>query len=372
MVRKIAIVTTHRANNFGAMLQAYSLVMACRELGAEAEILDWRHPFFEWQYHSAWRMYRNPIPAIKHLRWYLTKEAEARRRFSDFRSLLPMSDVIKKRSLLQRFENKYDAFIVGSDQVWNPINSAINPVDFDRACLLDFVSHKKKYAYAASIGRSEINPPTLLGEFVEAWKGFDGITMREFAGARYVTEQIGKIIETVVDPVILHTAEYWQRLANCGSASSDLIIVYNIRRFSQLKRLAEDLAKKEGLRIVNLMVPGITEDVASESICAGPLDFITYVNSAKYVVTDSFHASAFASIFGKKLYVQYNCEKENANSRMDTLFTWAGIKGKSVINNGEVQVMYFDCAAKNDAKMDNEISRSKQILSDMLNGSYSN
>ena len=95
---KVAILTTHRANNFGAMLQAYSLVMACRELGADAEILDWRCPFFEWLYHRAWRIYRNPIPAIKHLLWYLGAERESRKLFDRFHCFVSFSFQSKKET----------------------------------------------------------------------------------------------------------------------------------------------------------------------------------------------------------------------------------------------------------------------------------
>ena len=371
MKKKIAILTTHRANNFGAMLQAYSLVTACRELGANAEILDWRHPFFEWQYHTAWRMHRNPIPAIKHLWWYITKESEVRRRFEEFRSLLPLSPVINNRSELEKIENIYDIFIVGSDQVWNPINTSIDSINFDRACLLDFVTRKKKYAYAASIGRQAISPPELLSEFVNAWKSFDGITMRESAGSNYVEEQISRKIETVVDPVLLHDKDFWRDMAKIKQSDSEIILVYNIRRFQQLRNVAEELAKKEGLKIVDLLVPAITEKRSSTTVCAGPLDFLSYVNSAKYIVTDSFHASAFATIFGKKLYVQYNQQKGNANSRMDTLFSWAGVEGKEIVNTDNEHVVFFNCSLKDQIKLNNEITRSKKILAAMLEGNYS-
>ena len=52
-MKKVAILTTHRANNFGAQLQAFSLVSTVRMLGVEAEILDWRTPHFEFTYHKA-------------------------------------------------------------------------------------------------------------------------------------------------------------------------------------------------------------------------------------------------------------------------------------------------------------------------------
>ena len=370
MKNKVAILTTHRANNFGAMLQAYSLVTACCELGAEAEIIDWRHHFFEWQYHTALRMHKNPITVIKHLWWYVTKETKARRKFEDFRSLLPMSSVIKSRRELEKTEQKYDIFIVGSDQIWNPINTALRPQNFDRAYLLDFVANKKKYAYAASIGKQVISPPELLSEFVNAWKTFNGITMREFSGSSYVEMQIGRKIETVVDPVLLHDKDFWCNIAKVNSSESDIILVYNLRRFQQLYKIAEELSIKERLKIVNLLIPSMTEKCENNTICAGPIDFLRYINRSKYIVTDSFHASAFASIFGKKIFVQYNNKEGNANSRMDTLFTWTGVRGNVVVHSNDEHVVFFDCALKNQTKLNKTITYSRQCLAAMLNGCY--
>ena len=90
-MKRVAVLTTHRANNFGAVLQAFALVMAIKELGAEGVILDWRCPHYEWLYHKAWRIYRNPLPALKRLRHFLFTENHARKLFAEFRAQMPLS-----------------------------------------------------------------------------------------------------------------------------------------------------------------------------------------------------------------------------------------------------------------------------------------
>lgn len=368
---KVAILTTHRANNFGAMLQAYSLVMACRDLGAEAEILDWRNPFFEKVYHKAWRMHRNPLPAIKHLLWFLKDERISRKMFAEFRNRIPKSEAINDRTSLIDVASSYDTFIVGSDQVWNPTILATNPKHFDRTYLLDFVKDKKKYAYAASLGDRVSFTDGMLQEYVNAWQSFDGITMREKDGSDFVARFIGRSVETVVDPVLLHDIEYWRSVATKGCVhKKKFALIYNLRRSRQLSDVAQDVARSGGLEVVNLLVPaqGVLKSDNTEN--AGPAEMLEYIDSADCVFTGSFHAAAFSIIYGKKLYVQFIKKGGNSNTRMENLFSMCGLDGVDFFNDSNTVVRFYDCSSKNSAKMSAAIDTSKAILSQMVSGGF--
>lgn len=367
-MKKIGIVTTHRANNFGAVLQAFSLVSACRELGADAEILDWRCRHFEWSYHRAWRMHRNPLPAIKHLIWFLTGEKSIRRSFDAFRELMPMSEKITARRDLFKKAQAYDAIIVGSDQVWNPINSAVNPLNFDRANLLDFVSPgTKKFAYAASMGTRAINPPLLIPEFVNAWKTFDLITMREHAGAEYVGSQIEKKIETVLDPVLLHDALFWRQYKQpVAYEKGKFVFIYNVKSSSLLRQTAEQYAHEHNLKIVDVIIPSLKPAETYERIGAGPAEFLSYIDDATAVFTNSFHASAFSVIFGKKLFINRANSIKDHNSRFETLLRFASLTGNDVVTRGNEMITEIDCSKSDWQGLDAERERSKNLLKEMV------
>lgn len=365
-MKKIAILTTHRANNYGAMLQAYSLVTACREIGAEAEILDWRSPFFEWLYHKAWRMHRNPISALKHLIWYMRDESESRAMFKRFRESLPMSQPIVDKKALAMIESDYDVFITGSDQIWNPANSSINPMDCDRTYLLDFVKSKPKYAYAASIGKRGIEPYELQQEFVRLWNSFDTITMREFLGADYVGNCIGRKIDTVVDPVLLHDSDFWRKLASPIKCGGKYVLLYNIKGSSALRAMAYMYAKDRGMEVVDLFIPAQMRSRRGDMIPAGPAEFLTYIDRADCVFTGSFHASAFSVIYGKRLYVQYPKGVENTNSRIDTLLYWTGIQSTVEQESDGERILFCDCSQKDSKLLNNEVMRSWNVLSEMV------
>lgn len=367
--KKVAILTTHRANNFGAMLQAYSLVQACRELGADAEILDWRSPHFEWQYHSAWRMYRNPIPALRHWWWYMTVEPPTRRLFAAFRSALPLSRPIYNRAGLRSCEVDYDAFIVGSDQVWNPLNSGITAQNFDRAYLLNFVRAKPRFAYAASMGTRELSPVSIVPEFVNEWNRFGLISMREREGSDYVSKMIGRNVETAVDPVLLHDADWWMgaiEKVNCACLPKRFVFKYNVRIVDELERFAARKSRDLSAAIVTPLMPSFHSVDSSSASCLGPLEFVAAIQRAECVIGSSFHAAAFSLIFRKRLYLIQRNNVQDPNTRFSELLRITGINEEVVERSASSTITLIDFSKTDRVRFANAQKRSWDLLRQML------
>ena len=363
---KVALLTTHRANNFGALLQAFSLIRSCQELGAEAAIIDWRSPHYEWQYHSAWRMARNPLPAIKHLLWYLTAERKSRILFDEFRKALPLSEPIWSRESLKKQVCKYDKFIVGSDQIWNPLNSALKAEKFDRAFLLDFVLGKSKNAYAASIGLAGLRPASLLPEFHKAWATFDRITMREYAGAEYVSRVLGRKVDTVLDPVLLHDKVFWGNELSDMAFPKEYAFKYNVRGVVALEEFASKICCDYGLEIVSPLIPSNNSMFRDNDWNMGPREFLAGIHGSKCVITSSFHAAAFSVIFGKKLYLIRRFAAEDPNSRFDTLFSFARLTPEQIEVTKEYEIVMVDCSKSDYDGILQERNRSMHELEGML------
>lgn len=375
-MKKIAILTTHRANNFGAMLQAYALVTAIRAMGADAEILDWRCKHFEWSYHYAWRIYRNPIPAFKRMLFYYGIEWPVRRRFKSFRARLPMSPVLKRKQDLIDVQTSYDLFIAGSDQIWNPINSSINRIHFDRTYFLDFVADKKKKkAYAASIGVQRIEPKSIIPEYQRLLAGFSSITVRESSGADLVEELIHERPEVVLDPVLLHTKEFWQGVFGdeLYMSNEPYLLLYNIKKSDVLRSEAIAYAKIQGLRTVEVVVPAqpsIKNTNVDAYLQAGPAEFLRLLANAAVIFTNSFHASAFSVLFHKALYVETADLVGNSNSRIETLFMTSGLEQYISVQmqNGKNTIRSYGSVDWHQVDGRMEIARAKslQILGDLI------
>lgn len=316
-------------------------------------------------------MHRNPFPAIKHLLWFLKDERISRNRFEEFRNRIPKSRMICERASLPGIESEYDVFIVGSDQVWNPRILAINPKQFDRTYLLDFVKCKTKYAYAASMGDNVSLNETFQSEYVEAWKSFAGITMREKEGADFVGALIGKAVETVVDPVLLHDIEYWRKVATRGHCGEKkFALIYNLRQSRQLMVVAHKVAETQKLETVNLLIPGLVTDRKNMMTSAGPAEMLEYIDSAEYIFTGSFHAVAFSIIYGKKLFVQLVKGGVKSNSRIENLLSLCNLTGNIVFEDSSTIIKFYDCSLKDPAKLEAATNKANSVLAQMVSCRY--
>lgn len=360
---KVAILTTHRANNFGAVLQTYSLVKAVCEMGAEGYILDWRCPYYEWLYHSAWRMRYNPIIALKHLAHFIRYENAVRSKFDAFRSLMPMTNSIWRHSELSNAIESFNSVIVGSDQVWNPINSTSNPLNFDRSYLLDFVlDPSKKFSYAASIGVEEIEPKSLLPEFENAWKTFKLITTREKRGAQYVTKIAQCEAYCVLDPVLLHDADYWAGIESPLAIEGPFVFDYNILHDPVLDAALNAYAHEKNLRVVRPLIPGQVYRPDEHTLFMGPLEFVWALHHADCVFTTSFHASAFSLIFNKRLIIRKRPGKGTSNTRFDIISEFSAEEP----NNFKDGVQEFDLSHRKDHELRVRQDDSRDWLMKML------
>ncbi|TOP15144.1 polysaccharide pyruvyl transferase, partial [Vibrio parahaemolyticus] len=81
------------------------------------------------------------------------------------------------------------------------------------------------------------------------------------------------------------------------------ILLYVIKKTPLLKQVINKLKEELNVKVI-LCEQGIHFDnVVDEHIRdAGPKDFISLFNNAKFVVTDSFHGTTFSLIFNKPFF----------------------------------------------------------------------
>ncbi len=331
---RVAILTYHNAINYGAVLQAYALSHAINALGYDCEVLDYRCPAVEAQYTA--KSFKKS-GTIKHfLSHNLTQIMlqEKKKKFQNFvKTHILLSSQYTREELLEQ-DLPYDLYIVGGDQVFNP-----NCHRSDATYFLDFVKQGSKNSFSASLGsiehfeRMAFDPLPLLSQF-------DTIYTREQNAAEYLTEKTGKSCESILDPVWLPERTAWSDLTGNGGCEEDYIFVYNLLDTDTLMKSVKALHKKTGLKVIAAsgMVRGEMRFFGwakSASNCS-PCEFLRLLRQAKYVVTDSFHGTAFSMIFGKQFFVVQNDAKSNTNSRITNLLQMAALEdrivGKSVID----------------------------------------
>ncbi|EMW5431797.1 polysaccharide pyruvyl transferase family protein, partial [Enterococcus faecium] len=216
-----------------------------------------------------------------------------------------------KKEDLNNIDNKFDAFIIGSDQVWN--------YTFPRFSEFDFVtySNRPKISYAASFGVSNIEE-RLKDLYRYGLTGIDYISVREEAGNKIVKDLIGVNPSVVLDPTMLLTVNEWRILTKNSELhiQQNYVVTYFLGDMtSEYSSYIENYARKKNLKIIHL---GNIKDKKMWAI--DPADFINLIDKAQAVFTDSFHACVFSIIFEKYFEVfERQSEMLSMNSRIDTL-----------------------------------------------------
>lgn len=256
--------------------------------------------------------------------------------------------------------DKYDYFVVGSDQIWNPTFSNLKNE------FLQFADRNKRVAYAASFGVSEIKPDKV--EIVrKGLNGIDYISVREQAGAKIVKDLTGKDVPVLVDPTLLLTAEEWEKVMERPVWYRDekYILVYFLSKLpDKIKSDIKNLAEKYKLKIIDLMV---RENI--DYYCSPPSEFLYLIKNCSLMYTDSFHGTVF-SILNKRPFV--TCSREggvNMDSRIDTLLSMFGLENRKISkeNNYEIANLLEIEYPNVEAILDRERQRSREFLCKALN-----
>lgn len=314
---KIGILTFHNADNYGAVLQCYALQETLKKQypNDDVYVIDYKCPVIENSY----------IPRINFKRpWSILtyfKTKKIRKTFKQFRK--------NYFNLGTPDFSSYDVIYYGSDQIWS---SKLTNRD-----LTYFGKGFKgiKIAYAASDG-GEMNYDS---EICELLNKFSKISCRE----KTMTEKLLKCdlkvpIETVCDPVFLLTREEWQKIAKLPK-QDNYVLAYKIRQNLDFDSEAENIGKHLNKNVIQIVYAKslrkffYNRQQFSESII--PEQFVGYFAKADFVLTTSFHGTAFSIIFDKEFYV---LKIDNASERITDLLTELNIidrYGTSVQENIE-------------------------------------
>lgn len=194
----------------------------------------------------------------------------------------------------------YSYYIVGSDQIWNPdITFGLRKAYFGA---FENKRKEKVIAYAASLGGSALSSE-YDREFAKLLRNVDVISLREAEAVPYVKRFCEKPLEVVLDPVFLLKQEKWKEV-EFPPKRSGYILLYLTERNEELISYIKNLSKDKGLPVVELKANAeITDKSFEVEYTAGPAEFLGLIHKADYVVTNSFHATAFSIIYQKQFMV---------------------------------------------------------------------
>lgn len=326
---KISIITLHAVANYGSALQSYATQCVFGGMGLCPEIVDYRRRAILPE--SAWEILRNPeYSALMKLKLILIQPSsrKARKIFDGFLNTnIKMSDRIYTQDEdFVQYPFDADIYCTGSDQVWNTGWHNEIPAPF-------FLSYapegKKRIAFSASFGKEKLDEWEKPG-ILEYLKKYSAISVREKSAVDIINALDGGVkVEHVLDPTLTVEPEVWYKLSSQDRIVKEkYILVYQLNNNKAFDRYAKQLAEKKKLKLIRLCTRYDQLRKTGHGIVLPKVEeFLSLIRDAEYVVTDSFHGTAFCLTFHKRFV---NIYPGLYSTRLESILELAGLKSRKL------------------------------------------
>ena len=378
---KVAVLTLRLHSNYGGILQAYALMTVLKRLGHEPYLV-FNQNFKERNLFSRSSLYmRNILKKVllgqKGLEVF--RERRFRREYEVvcrqtmpfvLKYISPRTDTVCTPMDWKMLQDKYhfDAYIVGSDQVWRTSYTQDMPLFFFSFLKDDSV---KRLSYAASFGTDEWSlTREQTARCASLVKKFAAVSVREKSAVDLCKNYLDVKAEWVLDPTLLLSKEDYLRLVSSKSGDEDSpsrLLVYLLDKSEEKERVVSHWERKTGLRrfyVNNPHTESGTHDL-NERIAPPVEKWLEGFASARFVVTDSFHACVFSILFHIPFCVIGNPERGMA--RFHSLLSLFSLENRLVTPADGQAIDSLDFPAIDWDRVDLELSRLRQQSIDFLN-----
>ncbi len=359
----IRTITCHQSTNQGAMLQAYALSKYLKDLGHDVSLIDYM-PSYMRLHHRVPPMYNHQVIRQLYLFSKLPEDYAGWKRQNSMKPFLKRF-IPTTRSQYRSVEELKanppvaDLYIAGSDQIWNTAFQN----GLDSAFYLDFGIPKRRISYAASFATSQLAAGS--EDFVkQKLSRFDAISVRETSGKK-ILETLGYKGVVVVDPVFLLPREQWDTMGTSDRGQERYILTYDFERSgSAIAQVARRLSKLGECKIYSVS-PYRRQYAHRNFVNVGPDKFVSLVKHAQCVVSNSFHGSAFAMIYGRNFLVVNR--KDGLNVRMQDLLARYGLSHRLITPDAQDRLLMQDIYyAPVYERLEQDIEFSKSFLQNQI------
>ncbi len=372
-MKKISVITLQNVRNYGSVLQALATQEVFEKIGCKVDFYN----------------YFKPTSASIHLRlkrW--TKGFNPIKKAIYYAILLP--SCIKEEMVFPKFLKKYvnvqkekvcteedfrklplvsDVYCTGSDQTWNSTwNDGVLPELF-----LSFVpDNKKKIAYAASFGKKRLDKDE-IERTKKLISRYHAISVRE-SSAVDIIKGLGFNAQLVLDPTLQVSRDFWISKFNIkvNKEKSPYVLIYQLNTNKKFDAYAKEFAKRKGMRLVRFCIrhyqmfrdgtPKIVPEVK---------EFVNLIANASYVITDSFHATAFSINLNTEMICIYPSE---FGGRIESILNLTSLQSRHLTSYDDfsfVDANKIDFAPVNKI-LEKERAKGYEFLTNALNDGKDN
>jgi polysaccharide pyruvyl transferase WcaK-like protein len=310
---KICILTQPLGKNYGGIMQAFALQKVLKDMGHDVFTLDLplRKNLYWKTKNFAWRVFSKLVLRKKHISIFHSQPNEKEKHIIQQHTLSFVKDNIvltehiptpQKIGKLKKYN--FEAYIVGSDQVWRPRYSPGITTFF--LSFVQNIENIKRIAYAASFGVDEWEFPSgLTTKCKKLIEKFDAVSVREKSGIKLCNNYLDVTAEFVLDPTLLLERKDYVTLIekNPMPTNENSLMVYVLDKTPFKKSVIEKVQQILGLEINSVMAEKkfYYKDYKDIEQCVLPPveKWLRGFLDAEFIVTDSFHGTVLAIIFNK-------------------------------------------------------------------------
>lgn len=322
---KVANITLHAINNYGSVLQTLATERIFEQLGCEVETIDYVRETAQLDSFLKILKYGGPGLKIKckqlllHLFQGHDKRVDV---LNEFRAkYLHLGDVkYRSDADLEKNPPVADIYCTGSDQTWNTEVQGGVP----KAFFLHFTPEdKRRIAFSASFGIENL-PQKDREEVKGLLSRYAYLSVRERSGLRILNELGFNDAVQVLDPTLAVRSNLWYEMAAERIIKEDYIFVYQLNTSSAFSKYVNRFAASKGLPVVYVKARENKELKNSRFMeCPSPEELLSLFKFSSYVITDSFHATAFCLIFHCNFIDIY---PEKFPTRLDSILKMTGLE----------------------------------------------
>ena len=338
-MKTVGIATIHGISNFGSLLQTYATQCIVERLGYQPTIINYRYPN---EYHLEQNKLHNPYASYKAPFWmrlrrslyYRLLSASVNQRKSmlfkkEQDTLLRQTDQYPNQKSLQNNPPKFDIYLTGSDQVWNP-----RYMYEDCTYMLNFIHGVPKVAFSASFGTTNLDD-VHKRVYRPLLEEYSSISLREQSGVGMAKEICGKDAECTCDPTLLLNGEEWAQVFNDkpiikGEYILCYVLTYTANPYPYATTFIKHIQKHLKKKVIVLDETGLywMDPTYKSFQCYGPREIINLFQHASFIISSSFHGAAFSINFKKNFYSLF--PKGVKDERQESLLRIVGAEDRFI------------------------------------------
>ena len=209
--------------------------------------------------------------------------------------------------------------------------------------------------------------PEEEGILKERLLDYDKITVREDKAVELL-RGIGIESEQVIDPTLMLNKDEWEKYMSESLVNEPYVLVYhpyNIVDIQKIYEVARKIADKKRLKVVSFLwwERKPIKHADRTIFNASPGEFLSLMYHADYIITNSFHGTAFSINFNKQFWV---FSPSKFSSRITSIIKMLGIENRLI--NTQIEDNEIDNLIEYDVinrKLDSERACAMEYLKSM-------